>query len=311
MCRMEKTKTNRLKTIGCPLLASMIWGAAFVAQRISAGYIGAFSFNAARSTVAALTLGLAAWLVRRHRHGPAPTAGERRRVLRGGALCGALLALAANLQQLGIAETAAGKSGFITTLYIVLVPVLGLLLKQKAPRSIWLSVVIAVLGLYLLCVRDGFSLSGGDLFLLLCALAYALYILAVDRCVQGVEPLELSCVQFAVAAALAWIAALLFEKPAWSQIAACLGQILYVGIFSSAVAYTLQMLAQTEGDPATVSILLSMEAPFSVLAGAVFLQERLSGRELAGCAVMLCAVLLTQLAPGWGKKRREKARSRT
>ena len=291
-----------VSTVIYPLLAALIWGTAFVSQRISAGHIGAFAFNGARSVVAAVVLaGLIA--LRRGKDKTPRPAGSGKRLLIGGSLCGVLLAAAANLQQLGIADTAAGKAGFITSLYIVLVPVLGLFVGKRISARLWLSVAMAVGGLYLLCVRGSFTLSTGDLLILLCAVMFAVHILVIDRYVQWVDAMELSCMQFLVAGIISWGISFAAEQTTWQQIQTCLGQILYVGIFSSGVAYTLQIMAQRAGEPVTVTLLLSLESVFSVLAGAVFLRELLSGRELLGCVVMLLAVLLAQLPEGTLRKK--------
>lgn len=286
-------RKNYIRSIGFPLLAALIWGTAFVSQRISAGHVGAFTFNGARGLVAFAAMGLVAGVFRR-RGRPEP-AGASRRLVLGGVCCGVLLTVASNLQQLAMSDTAAGKAGFLTSLYIVLVPVLSLLLRRRVPASLWGSVAAAAVGLYLLCVREGFSLAPSDLLLLLCALTFAGHILAVDFFVRDADPLVMSCIQFAVMTVLSLGAALIWEHPAWEQLRPCLGQILYVGVFSSAVAYTLQMAAQKTANPVTLSLLLSLESVFSALAGVLILKESLSGREYLGCFVILCAVVLAQV----------------
>lgn len=300
-------RKNSIRSIGFPLLAALIWGTAFVSQRISAGHMGAFTFNGARGLVAFVAMGLVSCAFRR-RERPEPHGASRRRLALGGVCCGVLLTVASNLQQLAMSDTAAGKAGFLTSLYIVLVPVLSLLLRRRVPASLWASVAAAAVGLYLLCVREGFSLAPSDLLLLLCALAFAGHILAVDYFIRGADPLAMSCIQFAVMAALSLGAALIWERPAWDQLRACLGQVLYVGIFSSAVAYTLQMAAQKTANPVTLSLLLSLESVFSALAGVLILGEALSGREYLGCFVILCAVVLAQIPDSlWRRLRPRRA----
>lgn len=290
---MEK---NRVKTILFPLLAAAIWGAAFVFQRKSSEYLGAFTFNFARSAVAVVVLGLFV-LLRRAKEPPLPRDRSKRwRALRGAAACGILLFAAANLQQAGLEETEAGKAGFITALYMVLVPVFSLLLGKRITGRLWLSIAIALAGLFLLCVSGEFTIARSDFLLFLCAILYAWYIMAVDVFVRDTNAFVFSLLLFLVCAVLSGTCAFLLETPAWQDIQICLTDILYVGVMSSAVAYTLQADAQkAAGNAPMVTLLLSMESVFSVVFGAVLLCERLTGRELLGCAVMFTAVILAQL----------------
>ncbi len=305
------SRKKYIRSIGFPLLAALIWGTAFVSQRISAGHMGAFTFNGARGLVAFVAMGLVSCAFRRREYRESAGASRRRLVL-GGVCCGVLLTVASNLQQLAMSDTAAGKAGFLTSLYIVLVPVLSRFLRRRVPAALWGSVAAAAVGLYLLCVREGFSLAPSDLLLLLCALTFAGHILAVDYFVRDANPLAMSCIQFAVMAALSLGTAFVWERPTWEQLRPCLGQILYVGIFSSAVAYTLQMAAQKTANPVTLSLLLSLESVFSAVAGVLFLRETLSSRECLGCFVILCAVILAQLPDSlWRRLRPRPAGSAT
>ena len=293
-----------------PLLAALIWGTAFVAQSVSADHIEPFTFNAARSAIAFVTLLLvcaAFSAVRKRRGGEEEAApkGSRKDLILGGLCCGVLLTIASNLQQAGLSDTSAGKAGFITALYVVLVPVFGIFFRRRASLQVWISVAIAVLGLYLLCITGSFTIAASDLYVLLCALVFALHILCVDHFAGRVDGVKLSCAQFLVMAVLSGAGALLFETPDPAELMACLWPLLYVGVFSSGVAYTLQILAQKDSDPTVVSILLSLESVFSVLAGAVILGDRLSPREYAGCVLMFAAVLLAQIPIG--KKAKSKA----
>ncbi len=221
---------------------------------------------------------------------------ETRAIWLGGACCGLALACATFLQQTGLdADTEAGKAGFLTAMYIVLVPVLGLALKKKAPVNVWMAVVVAVVGLYLLCVKEGLAIRPSDLVVLACSLLFAVQILCIDHFSPHCNGVKLSCVQFLVCFIVSAVPALIFEEfslPALGQSAL---PILYLGVFSSGVAYTLQIIAQKNANPTVVSLLLSMESVFSVLAGAVLLGEVLSGREYLGCALMAAAVVLAQL----------------
>ena len=289
---------RKVRQVVLPLITAFIWGSAFVTQSLGAAYLGAFSFNALRSLPAAAAL-LALLLVLRRVRPRAPySAEEKRTLLRGGLVCGVFLTLGVNLQQLGIETTSAGKAGFITALYIVLVPVLGAALGKKAKRSVWLCVLIALAGLCFLCFDGGseLSLGRGDLLVFLSAFAFSAQILAVDRYARQVDSVAFFCVQFVMMSALSALLALIAgEQTTLAAVESCLPYLLYVGVISSGVGYTLQILAQKDGDPTVVSLLLSLESFFAVVSGAVFLHERMSLREYFGCALMLAAVVLSQL----------------
>ena len=279
---------NTIRHVVCPLLAAMIWGTAFSAQSICADYVTPFALNAARAAIACALLFLIC-VVRRVK------VTDWRRLIFGGLLCGAALFLATYTQQVGIADTTAGKAGFITTLYVVLVPVIGIFTGRKLSGRVWLSVLIAVVGLYFLCMTEEFTISRGDFFVLICALLFTVQILAVDRYAQNQDGIAFSCVQFFFMSLFSAIGMLIFEDPAQSDLMACIWPMLYIAVFSSCVGYTLQIVAQKGGNPTLVSLLLSLESVFALLGGAVLLHERLSGRELFGCALMLGAVILAEL----------------
>ena len=285
-----------------PIVAAFIWGTAFVSQVQGSETLDAFSFNMARSVVAAIFLFFVAWGVRIWRKQSALKKGTYveltpdqkkdrwKALLTSGLICGTMLTIAANLQQAGIALSGAGKSGFITALYVVLVPVLGIFLKKRVP------VVIAVIGLYLLSIQPGeFSITRGDFLLILCALAFAFQIMTIDRYSLLVNGIELSCVQFAVVAIESGILMLLFSDVTLSDFTAVIGPILYAGILSSGVAYTLQIISQKGANPTLVSLLMSLESVFAVLSGAIVLHEHLTGREYLGCVVMFAAIVLSQV----------------
>ncbi len=282
-----------------PTLAAFIWGTAFVAQSVAAESVQAFTFNAARSVVAFLFLlllciGIRTW--RRRRGEPIPGgASYRRDLLLGGVCCGLALAIATYLQQKGLETTTAGKAGFITALYIVIVPVCGLFMHKKVRGLVWLSVALAVCGLYFLCIKDGFAISSGDFLVLLCAFCFSGHILLIDHFTTRVDGVELSCAQFLVMTLFSSTGMLLTETPAWDTLAPAMGSVLYVGILSSGVAYTLQILAQKGSNPTTVSLLLSLEAVFATLSGAIILHDQMAGREYFGCVLMFTAVMLAQL----------------
>ncbi len=260
-------KNPKVRQVVLPLITALIWGSAFVTQSLSAAHLGCFSFNALRAIPAVLVLLVLLAVMQRIHPREKYSAEEKRALLRGGLVCGAFLALAINLQQFGMGTTSAGKAGFITALYIVLVPVFSTVLGKKAKKSIWLCVIAAVAGLYFLCF-DGSRVDG----------------------------IALSCAQFAVVIMLSAIGALAFgEHTTLEAVKTCIPYLLYVGVVSSGVGYTLQIIAQKDGDPTVVSLLLSLESFFAVVCGAIVLHERMSLREYFGCALMLAAVILSQL----------------
>lgn len=295
-------KQKNIKQVVLPLLAALIWGSAFVAQSLSAGHIGAFTFNMLRSLIAVIVLGILAAVMRTKRgdapRSPAEKKAGRKDLVFGGLCCGFFLTLGSNLQQLGIERTSVGKAGFITALYVVLVPLLGLFFRKRVAVQVWGSVVIATIGLYFLCMEpdSGFSVNLGDFYVFLCAFCFTGQILCVDHFVQKVDGVELSCAQFAVVTVISACIAIVRGEPFEpAEILACLPYVLYVGTFSSGVAYTLQIIAQKDGNPTVVSLLLSLESFFAIVCGAIILHERLSGREYLGCVLMLAAVFLSQI----------------
>ena len=298
-------KVNYVRQNVLPVLAAFIWGTAFVAQSVGAELVEAFTFNAARSAIAFVFLLVVCVILRKVRgNDMAKASGYWKNLLFSGVCCGAALTIAAYFQQKGLETTSSGKAGFITALYIVIVPIVGIFLKKKAPRTIWLSVVMAVAGLYCLCITEDFSITGGDFYVLLCAFCFSAHILVIDYFTEKVDGVEMSCVQFLVCTILSAAGMLATETPSISAVVQCAGPLLYVGIFSSGVAYTLQILAQKGSNPTVVSLLLSLESVFAVLAGAVILGDQMSGKEYFGCVLMLAAVVLAQLPePKWMTKR--------
>ena len=289
-------KVNRIRQNVLPVLAAFIWGTAFVAQSVGADYVEPFTFNTARSAIAFLFL-LVLCLVRRTaQKGIVERATKSWKDLAvGGTCCGVALTVASSLQQKGLETTTSGKAGFITALYIVIVPIAGILLKKKAPRTLLISVPLAVVGLYCLCITEDFSVNEGDFYVFLCAICFSAHILVIDYFTQRVDGVELSCAQFLVVTILSAIGMLASETPSLEALRMCMWPILYVGIFSSGVAYTLQILAQKDSNPTVVSLLLSLESVFATLAGAILLHDQMSGKEYLGCVLMLAAVVLAQL----------------
>ena len=214
----------------------------------------------------------------------------------GGLCCGAALAMASNFQQAGmVAGTDSGKAGFLTALYVVLVPVCGLFFKRKVSLPVWIAVALSVIALYLLCINGEFSLAPGDLLILACAVCFTIHILVIDHFTATVDGVKLSCLQFLFAALISTVCMFLFEDVDFAAIWGCILPLLYVGIFSCGVGYTLQILAQKGSNPTVVTILLSLESVFAVIAGAIILKQQMSVREYIGCAVMFAAVLLAQI----------------
>ena len=221
----------------------------------------------------------------------------------GGIFCGLALFVASNLQQFGIQYTTVGKAGFITALYIVIVPVLGIFLKKTVGVKVWISVLLAVAGLYLLCITEGFSIGGGDFLVLLCALCFSVHILVIDYFSPRVDGVRMSCIQFFVCGLLSGVGMLLTERFSWSAVVQGWMPVLYAGVFSCGVAYTLQIVGQKGMNPTVASLLLSLESVVSVLAGWLLLGQKLSARELSGCVLMFAAIVLAQLP----ERRREAA----
>lgn len=297
--------SDRVRTTVLPLLAAMIWGTAFVAQKGNTA--GALTFNASRGVVAFIFLLIVILVVKRGdwksllcERQDQPGAPIDRKATKdlwvGGLCCGLALATATFLQQYGLdGVTEAGKAGFLTALYIVLVPLLGIFLKKRVPINVWLAVGIAVVGLYFLCVNGGLSFRPDDLIILAGSLVFAIHILIIDHFSPKCDGMKLSCIQFLVVSVISGAAAFVFEEPSWEAIAPCMGSVLYLGVFSSGVAYTLQIIAQRNANPTVLSLLLSMESVFSVISGALLLGEVLLPREYFGCAMMMAAVVLAQL----------------
>lgn len=275
------------------LLTAMIWGSSFVAQSAGADLISPAFFNGTRMLLGSLLLSpLAVYRMRRY-----VPASSRRTLLLGGACCGVLMFTGSYIQQTGIAYTTAGKAGFLTAIYVVLVPVLGTFLKKKPRPILWVSVALACVGLYFLCFTDKtFSLAMGDAAMLGGAVMFALHIMVVDHFSPLVDGVCLSFVQFLTAGSLGMVVAFITEQPSFAALSAAAVPILYTGVFTMGVAYTLQIVAQKDTDPTVASLILCMESVFAVVFGWLILHETLSLREGVGSVFMFVAVLLAQLA---------------
>ena len=283
------------------LLTATIWGVAFVAQSVSMDYIGAFTFNAVRCLIGSLTLLPVIWLLDKKRpveeKKKISSSSDRRTLIIGGICCGVLLCLASNFQQFGIKYTTVGKAGFITACYIIIVPIIGIFLKKKCSPFIWIAVILSLSGLYLLCLTpgEGFAVGKGELLVLICAFLFSLHILVIDHFSPLTDGVKMSCIQFLVAGILSGIPALLFENPTLTGLFAAKIPILYAGIMSCGVAYTLQIVGQKNMNPTIASLILSLESCISVIAGWLILGQSLSGREILGCVLMFVAIILAQL----------------
>lgn len=278
------------------VLAAMIWGAAFVAQSEGTKYVGACTFVCTRYVLSAailIPLGLASG----RKGGKTPLSrGELKHVAIGGLVCGVFLASASLSQQVGIETTTAGKAGFITALYVVGVPILGIFFGRRPGFKIWFCAVLGVIGLYLISVKEGFVIEKGDALMMLCAFLFSFQIMSVDHFSKGTENLLLLAgFQFLATAVISGAGMLLFETPRWADIAAAAVPILYAGVMSGAVGYTLQILGQKYTDPAVASLIMSLEAVFCALSGWLILHQTLSRREILGCTLLFAAVILAQL----------------
>lgn len=303
---MKKQKIP-LKNSLILLLTATIWGVAFVAQSVGMDYVGGFTFNAVRSIIGSIVLLPVIWFLDRQKTPASRTEEEKKSgqktLLTGGIACGICLCLASNFQQFGIKYTTVGKAGFITACYIVIVPILGLFLKKKCSPFIWSAVVMALIGLYLLCITDGFSIGKGDILVMICAVLFSLHILVIDYFSPKVDGVKMSCIQFLVCGILSGIPALIFENPQISSILAAWQPILYAGVMSCGVAYTLQIVGQKNMNPTVASLILSLESCISVLAGWILLGQSMSGKEILGCVIMFAAIILAQLPEKTGNQK--------
>ncbi|MGC9349318.1 MAG: DMT family transporter [Anaerolineae bacterium] len=272
------------------LLTALIWGFAFVAQRVGMLHIGPYTFNAIRFGLGGLSLLPLIRATRRRREHNAPLP----RLLLGGLLAGAVLFAGASAQQVGLVSTTAGKAGFITGLYVVLVPLAGLLWGDQAPWLTWLGAILAVVGLYFLSVTEQLTLAPGDAWVLLGALFWTIHVHLIARLTQRIDPLPLAAVQFGVCSILSWAMALLTEPITWAGIDGALAPILYGGFMSVGVAYTLQVVAQRHAQPTPAAIIMSLESAFAALGGWLLLGERLDARGLLGAALMMAGMVLAQ-----------------
>lgn len=292
---------SQLKGTILLLITALIWGAAFVAQSVGMDYIGPFTFSAARDVIAIIVLiPVILLFTDKGTDGTYPPILQQlkpdRITLIGGAWCGLVLGAADTLQQVGISMTTAGKAGFITALYIILVPLMGHFMGRKVPRIIMVCVALAIAGFYLLCINGDFQVSFGDFLVLCCAVFFALHILVIDHfLLKRANSIKLSWVQFATAFLFSGTLTVLFEHPDWSSLWAAKWPLLYAGGLSSGVAYTLQIVGQKYTEPTTATLIMSLESVFAALAGWLILGEVMTAKELTGCVLVFAAVILAQI----------------
>jgi len=307
---LEKTTSRRLQSAILLTFCAFIWGTTFIAQKQGSDCVGPFTFNCLRSLMSAVCLTPLAIFVnlRIHNERTEGLSLSRRAfaadkspstVLLSGLLCGLVLFVAMNFQQSGLEGSSAGKSAFLSSIYILIVPILNFLLfRQKTGRGILASLAIAVVGLYLLCVKAGenFALVPSDAMLLTCAAVFALHIVLVGRFAGRINGIMLSCLQFWTVAVMSSVPMLIFERPEPAMIRMALGSIAYAGILSGAVAYTLQIIGQQHSDPTVASMVMSLESVFSAVSGAIILHERMNTREIIGCILIFASIILSQLS---------------
>lgn len=298
-------KKNSIAGALALLLCAFIWGTAFVAQSTAMDHMQPLTFQAARNLLGGAVL-IPFIAVRdgiKKKQGKFEALGKKRKIrtLWVGIVCGVILFTASTLQQYGMAlGTSSGNSGFITALYIIFVPVAGVIMRKKVPPVIWGCVALAIGGLWLLCVKDGFAVSIGDALTLACAVVFTIHIIAIDTLVPGIDGVTVSCIQFFTAAVISVAGMLIFETPSWEMVKSGIWSILYAGVLSSGIAYTLQIVGQQRCDPTVASLLMSFESVFAVLGTIAF--TALTGdaqfptsREWIGCALMFAAIIISQL----------------
>lgn len=297
---MKKTEIGSAALL---FLAAFIWGVAFVAQSVGMDYVGPFTFNGCRFLIGGLVLTPFA-LIRDRQHDKSASFQAlsvekqkeyKRTTLIGGLCCGVAICIASSFQQAGMQYTSVGKAGFITALYIVLVPVFGIFMKRKVSPVIWFGVVLAAIGIYFLCITESFSINYGDLLIFICAVCFTFHILIIDYFAPKADGVALSCIQFWFSGIVCMSIALLKENPNITAILQAAIPILYAGVLSCGVAYTLQIIGQKNMKPAVASLILSLESVISVLAGWVILKEVLTGRQFLGCVLVFAAVILAQI----------------
>lgn len=274
------------------LLTAFIWGTAFVAQSVGMDHIEPFTFNCIRNFVGATALLPVIFVMGKLKKDKTPE--DTRTLIVGGICCGIALAVASTLQQIGIQYTTSGKAGFITALYIIFVPIFASFTKKKPKPTIWLSVALAIVGMYLLCIKEGVSINKGDLYIFLCAIVFAFHIMIIDHFSPKVDGVKMSCIQFLVCGCICLVCTLLFDEPTLEGIKLATLPILYTGVMSSGVAYTLQIIGQRFTSPTLATLVMSLESVFAALAGWVLLNQSMSPTEILGSVLIFIGILIAQ-----------------
>ncbi len=290
-----KNKKSLLGSLSL-LLTALIWGTAFGAQSKGMDFVAPFTFNGFRSFIAvlALSIGLLIIWLRKHKN-PNFRLVNNKKALIGSLLCGLCLFLATSVQQIGISMTTVGKAGFLSALYIILVPILGLFLKKTLSPKIWFCLIMALIGLYLLCIKENFTIGLGDFLILLSTLGFAIQILIIDYISNDINPLLLSIIQFGVVGILSLFPIIIIEKPTIEASIQAMPYLLFAGILSSGIAYTLQIVGQKYTNPTIASLILSLESVIAAITGVLFLNEQMILQEFVGCLFIFMAIIFSQI----------------
>ena len=280
--------SKQIKNSFLLLLAALIWGTAFVAQNSGMNYIGPFTFTFIRNIIGAVVL-LPLAVFSKEKSESTKT------LIISGILCGISLGLASCLQQYGMQYTSVGKAGFLTALYIIIIPIFGIFLKKKCSFLVWIAVIMALIGVYLLCIKDGFTVNRGDIYEFLCAIVFAIQILIISNYSHRVNAYQFACIEFLVAGIFAAIPMLFTETFSFTQITLAWFPLLYTGVLSSGVAYTLQIIGERDLNPTVAALIMSLEACISALSGWFILNQALTLREIVGCVIMFAAIILAQI----------------
>ncbi|MBN2280054.1 MAG: DMT family transporter [Candidatus Marinimicrobia bacterium] len=289
--------TKTLKANSLLFITAAIWGFAFVAQRTGMEHVGPFLFNGVRFTLGATSL-LPFYFLKKKTNSPVREKDNIKGLLPGAGLAGLLMTAGASFQQIGLKYTTAGNAGFITGLYVVIVPIIGIFIGKSTDRQTWIGTVLAMFGMYFLSIKGGFKMETGDLLVLISAFFWASHVQILGKITQKFDSLAISIIQFYVCSLLSLVIAFFMEPIVLKDIFSAGIPILYAGIFSVGIAYTLQVIAQKDAHPSQAAIILSLESVFAVMGGMLFLSETMSTRGLMGCGLMLIGMVLSQIKPG-------------